>query len=668
MSHNTLLTVLLVSALTFGCKTETSGFLSCGREICRTTELCAATDLGRECVCQVGYRGEDCDVCDSGYRHDAAGGCVPIPIDCDDDPSICGASGQCTRDPAGDYCTCDSAHTGRLCESCASQYQDNDQDGRCEPSCGLAQLDCELPRRCSDVSGTAECLCPQGFTGPRCELCAEGYRYNGSTCVLTCEAAGLNCVAGRVCDDSGARPECVCPEGYVDPNCQLCAPGYVRDETTQLCTPGCKWVDLECGERGRCSQHLGFAACQCDLGYGGSQCDRCAEGYAAGAEGTCQFVPTAAFRLLAEAAVHGTRTLVALDPDTGETITLGERAWGGLAPGPTPGSAFATDGAAVTLLDVVVGEQATLLSNLEWLPALGLDLTRGRLLAVGREAPQSLFSLDPTTLALSEVGETKLPAILDLTYDAANDRLLALGQGLAAIDPTTAAVSPLPDLPPATRGIAVDHDGTLYALAATDLSANAARIDACRRSVAGIGVPGYTMATGSVVEPGPRATTLSLTTAATSGPEVVAYLGRDVTAGERRVTIDSSNPGAVVCLDIREPTTVIIPATARLGALIAYTVNSPVTVEVDPSFVPEFGARAIHLGSPLPMYAASLGSSVIYDAEDWEALALPLDARFYAPGPGVLHEFDEEFHSIRTVELPRHVRPIGTLTTWTRPE
>jgi hypothetical protein len=653
-----------LAALPSGCDKEVSGFLSCGDEICGPRQECVASDDGAACVCLPGYLGEICDICAFGHRRTLEGECELIPIDCDENPSICGDHGQCTSDAQGDFCSCGPVYVGRLCEGCIEGYQDNDGDATCEPTCARSEVSCESPTRCSDASGTPQCVCPTGYVGETCEQCALGYRDDEGSCVLTCDAAGLTCGAREVCDDSGFEPQCVCSEGYSGPACDGCDSDYVLDQATGACLPSCEIADLDCGEHGQCSESTGFASCECDLAYAGQQCERCAEGYELEPD-VCRFTPPATHTLLADVAIFGQSQLVALDPASGDAIAVGEQALGGLAGGPALGSAYAFSEQGVSLLQLLEGERTLLVPNLTAYPALAFDTSRDSLYAIASSAPFSLLVLDADGGTTVPQGDTGLGLVLDLAYDALNDRVLALGQGLSAVDPSTAAVTLLPDPPPATRGIAYAADGTLYALAATDLTPEEARIDACRRSAAGLGLLGYDAAPGSVIEPDPEDATLALDTLQASEAEVVAYFGRAVAGDQRTVTITSDNADAVLCLEIREPTTIDVGEAAVFRALIAFTVQSAVTVDVDDAFIAG-AAPAIHLGGIAPTFLAADSPWIReYEPEDWELLRLAVDPRFYAPGPGVLHTLDTTFASTSMVPLPSGMRPFGTLTAWT---
>ncbi len=66
------------------------------------------------------------------------------------------------------------------------------------------------------------CVCDKGYTGSKCNSCAEGYgKYNSKGCHKT-----LACENGS---QQGAK--CVCNRGYGGTLCESCATGYGRDST-----------------------------------------------------------------------------------------------------------------------------------------------------------------------------------------------------------------------------------------------------------------------------------------------------------------------------------------------------------------------------------------------------------------------------------------------------
>ena len=69
------------------------------------------------------------------------------------------------------------------------------------------EVDCGIHGACEATSGSALCVCTEGYAGERCEVCAASYHDDGTgVCVedLVCE---LNtCNQHGTCDDSSGAP------------------------------------------------------------------------------------------------------------------------------------------------------------------------------------------------------------------------------------------------------------------------------------------------------------------------------------------------------------------------------------------------------------------------------------------------------------------------------
>ncbi|MBX5481333.1 MAG: hypothetical protein IRZ16_05725 [Myxococcaceae bacterium] len=165
-------------------------------------------------------------------------------------------------------CACEDGYTGVLCESCATGYQDNDGDSICQPGCALAGLDCGAHGSCTDTSGTAVCACAEGYTGADCRSCAAGFQdHDGDgTCMPDCSTAALDCSGHGGCDDSSGTSVCACTQGYAGPTCSACADGYQDHDGNGSCTPACDAI--ACDEHQLCDDSTGTARCECAPGFG----------------------------------------------------------------------------------------------------------------------------------------------------------------------------------------------------------------------------------------------------------------------------------------------------------------------------------------------------------------------------------------------------------------
>ncbi len=124
-------------------------------------------------------------------------------------------------------------------------------------------------------SGQGECVIVSGQ--PVCD-CNAGFHADGSAC-LPDRCRPADCVHGT-CTDPANLPYCECDEGYAGDACDGCAEGYVLDTSDGLrCVLDASCDENPCGEHGDCRTDGAGVACDCDDGWDGNVCDRCADGY-----------------------------------------------------------------------------------------------------------------------------------------------------------------------------------------------------------------------------------------------------------------------------------------------------------------------------------------------------------------------------------------------------
>ena len=169
------------------------------------------------------------------------------------------------RDAGGDTGDTDLTDTSDVGDTTDA----DDADGGVDPAsnlwgCGPNQW------RVVGTDGTHACVCLPAFTGDDCDECADGYA--GEGCTL-CEEGYLRS------DRAGGGFDPVDPgagSAFADPSEVRCVP-----------VPNVTCADLDCGDNGRCLEANGEAACQCQPGYGGRECQTCAPPFVELRDGSC---------------------------------------------------------------------------------------------------------------------------------------------------------------------------------------------------------------------------------------------------------------------------------------------------------------------------------------------------------------------------------------------
>uniref|UniRef100_A0A8C9P8W3 Laminin subunit gamma-2 n=1 Tax=Spermophilus dauricus TaxID=99837 RepID=A0A8C9P8W3_SPEDA len=179
------------------------------------------------CICPVGYKGQFCQDCASGYKRDSArlgpfGTCVPCN---------CQGGGAC--DPDTGDCYSGDENPDIECADCPLGFYNDPHDPRsCKP------CPCHNGFSCSVMPETEEVVCnncPLGVTGARCELCADGYfgdpfgeRGPVRPCQLCQCNNNIDPSASGNCDRLTGR--CLkCIHNTAGVNCDQCKAGYFGD-------------------------------------------------------------------------------------------------------------------------------------------------------------------------------------------------------------------------------------------------------------------------------------------------------------------------------------------------------------------------------------------------------------------------------------------------------
>ena len=223
-----------------------------------------------QCTCEQGYVGRFCEYCAYEYQdNDGNKTCEPT---CQALDLNCGQYGSCMDTSGKAKCYCVENYTGKNCEKCAKGYQDNDDNGSCLQSCELADLDCGQHGTCSDSSGIARCACTDGYAGVLCEQCAAGYHQEAGDCIADENCQANTCSNHGDCDDNSGIVICICDQGFAGDRCEDCKSGFQDNDSDGYCLLDCSTANLNCGTHGSCSDITGESLCVCQEGYVGDTC------------------------------------------------------------------------------------------------------------------------------------------------------------------------------------------------------------------------------------------------------------------------------------------------------------------------------------------------------------------------------------------------------------
>ncbi|CAF0704145.1 unnamed protein product [Brachionus calyciflorus] len=150
----------------------------------------------------------------------------------------CLNGGSCTMIDKKAVCICPEGFTGLKCEKMLATTD----------VCQYAQNTCFNGGKCMNVHYNYMCSCESGFTGPRCEI------------LMLCDPK--ICTNG-VCVESDGILKCECNPGWSGPFCNNSKTGGC-EANLNACKNGGTCTDLNDG--------LGFY-CQCPQGYEGLFCD-----------------------------------------------------------------------------------------------------------------------------------------------------------------------------------------------------------------------------------------------------------------------------------------------------------------------------------------------------------------------------------------------------------
>nr|CAD2172703.1 unnamed protein product [Meloidogyne enterolobii] len=229
------------------------------------------------CICQHNTAGDTCESCARGYYGDALAGTPDDCKQCD-----CPEGGPCTIVSDGTYCTdCPEGYTGRKCEICAEEYFGNPFNGIACQKCNCNNnTDLNAIGKCDTVTG--ECKrCIYHTIGWNCERCEPGF-WGNALAEIKGDCKQCNCyVPGTLrpthdhslleCRQSDGQ--CDCQPNVIGQRCDQCEPGFYNISSGSGCH-SCGCDPLGSSDAGVCDLITG--QCLCKTGVTGRKCDKCA--------------------------------------------------------------------------------------------------------------------------------------------------------------------------------------------------------------------------------------------------------------------------------------------------------------------------------------------------------------------------------------------------------
>jgi hypothetical protein len=227
------------------------------------------SDGGPACICDIGYKGDDCSECSDGYHNDGSDCIKDLPIPCDWTTEFCSVDNKfvlkcenynVVKVSCGDNQICASDGPEASCQTEVSLCSDDCSTNPISKICNSNTcVECMVAGDCTRNNETCDNFGnPPSFT---C-MCKDGYHDEIGECVRNivdgcnntfwdnCQNNDLDAICSMT--DTGStsgelNPECICSEGYMQ---ILNIP-----ENSMNCTPaGGHCSGVICGEHGICRE------------------------------------------------------------------------------------------------------------------------------------------------------------------------------------------------------------------------------------------------------------------------------------------------------------------------------------------------------------------------------------------------------------------------------
>lgn len=173
-------------------------------------------------------------------------------------------------------CRCTEGYTGERCDKCADNFwgEPGYLDGQCMECDCNNNIDLSQSGNCDFKNGT--CLkCLHNTDGRHCERCKSGYYGDAlrKQCIeCVCNPLGTDNARGA-CDSSTGQ--CQCLPHVTGSQCDRCEPNHWNLGSGKGCQA------CECDSQGsyslKCDEYDG--KCSCKEGHGGQRCDECKANY-----------------------------------------------------------------------------------------------------------------------------------------------------------------------------------------------------------------------------------------------------------------------------------------------------------------------------------------------------------------------------------------------------